>query len=400
MSESFLQLALANVATALILGLTAIPWLLAIDYRNWRHLRSAKAWGIGVGAAVGVGIAIAVFLEQNNEPRTLIRVGRFLTSLVQLELSADFFVLIFAGLLKFWPKGGAVALAAYREGLRQPMFWLLFGFAAFLMMASPFFPFFTFGEDLKMVKELCYALTMLMPALFGVVAASMSVSEEIEGRTAVTLMSKPISRRQFLIGKFLGLLLASLSMAVLLGWILVWVVLFKPWYDSPIVTSPEYVPDPALVIQIVDDWYPQSALGDFLKGVGFWIYDATVALPGLVISFCQVMVLLAIAVALATRLPMLVTLVVCLVVYFLGHLTPVMTQVSRGNRLIQFFAQMFDYVLPGLDLFDVGSAVIRDLPLPAGEYAFYTANVAFYALTYTAIALLFGLILFEDRDLA
>jgi hypothetical protein len=63
-------------------------------------------------------------------------------------------------------------------------------------------------------------------------------------------------------------------------------------------------------------------------------------------------------------------------------------------------AQLFDTLLPGLDLFDVGSAVIRDVPLPAGAYAWYTFNVALYALTYTTIALLFGLILFEDRDLA
>ena len=41
---------------------------------------------------------------------------------------------------------------------------------------------------------------MLASAAFGVLVAAVSISEEIEGRTAVTLMSKPVSRRQFLLG--------------------------------------------------------------------------------------------------------------------------------------------------------------------------------------------------------
>ena len=38
--------------------------------------------------------------------------------------------------------------------------------------------------------------------------------------------------------------------------------------------------------------------------------------------------------------------------------------------------------------------------MPPGQFAWYTVNVALYALTYSVIALLFGLILFEDKDLA
>lgn len=71
------------------------------------------------------------------------------------------------------------------------------------------------------------------------IAASISVSEEIEGRTAVTVMSKPISRRQFLLGKFGGLLLASLLMTILLGWFLVWIVVYKSYYDRPMPNTQE-----------------------------------------------------------------------------------------------------------------------------------------------------------------
>src|SRR5262245_15424010 len=200
---------------------------------------------------IGVGVAAGVFLSFNNDPSNLARLGRVYGSLLHFQLAADFFVGAFWLMLTLWPKGGAVALAAFREGLRQPMYWLLFIAALALIAVSPFVPYFTFGEDLKMVKELGYAFTMLFAGVFAVLAASMSISEEIEGRTAVTLMSKPVSRRQFLLGKFAGILLAALFMTVVLGWVLVWIIIFKQWYD-PNLTG-EVPPDPAWLVGMSRD---------------------------------------------------------------------------------------------------------------------------------------------------
>lgn len=398
MSSSFMGLLALSIGWCVANYLASLFWLGGVSLALRRRLRHPAFWAKGLLGCVGLGVGLAFFFDANSDTTVLIRWGRFLASILHLQLAAAFFVLAFSFLLTVFPKAGAVALAAFREGVRQPMFWLLGGAFLSLMLISPFIPYFTFGEDLKMVQELCYAFTMMAPAIFGVVAASMSVSEEIEGRTAVTLMSKPVSRRQFLLGKFAGLLLAALFMTVLLGWFLVWVILFKQFYDPPI---EQQIPDPAWVTNLSESIWGLTSAGDLFKGMLFWVDQAASALPGLVTGFCQVMVLLAIAVALATRLPMLVNLAVCLVVYFLGHLTPIMTEVaSRGYALVYFVAQLFDTLLPGLDLFDVGSAVVREVPLPPAQYALYTFNVAFYAVTYTAIALLFGLILFEDRDLA
>src|SRR5262249_51447228 len=143
--------------------------------------------------------------------------GHVYSVLLQLQLIVDFFIGFFALVLWVWPKGGAVGLAAFREGLRQPMFWLLTGLALLALFAWVFVPYFTFGEDALMIRDIGNDTIMLFAALFGTLAASMSVSEEIEGRTAVTLMSKPVSRRQFLLGKFLGIVLAALVMYGLLG---------------------------------------------------------------------------------------------------------------------------------------------------------------------------------------
>lgn len=398
MTETFISLFILGTILVGLQELAMLPWLIALGQRTRQRVREGKFWLQGVGIALGGGLIFAYFMYESNDPTVLARWGRFYMSILHLQLGVDFFVLLYFLMLTVWPKGGAVALAAFREGVRQPMFWLLLAAGGFLMVATPFLPYFTFGEDLKMVKEICFVAAMIFPAVLGVVAASMSVHDEIEGRTAVTLMSKPISRRQFLLGKFVGILSAAGVMAMLLGWLLIYIFLFKQVWDPPIARAPD--PDPAWVVQGVDAWFPQSAVGDFLKGVGFWINDAGEVLPMLTIGMCQVMVLIAAAVALATRVPMAVNVTACLVIYFLGHLTAVMTEVSRGNRLVNFMAQLFDTVLPGLDLFDVGTAIIRDVPPPTHDYVLYAGNVALHGLTYTAIALLVGLILFEDRDLA
>ena len=146
--------------------------------------------------------------------------GRVYGSVLHAQLTADLFVLAFFLLLRIWPKGEAVALSAFREGIRQPMFWLLVGFGSFFMIIVPFVPYFTFGEDYLMVKELGQDIIMLIALVFGAILASTSISEEIEGRTAVTLMSKPVSRRQFLLGKYVGILLAALVITALLGLVL------------------------------------------------------------------------------------------------------------------------------------------------------------------------------------
>jgi len=313
------------------------------------------------------------------------------------QLGIDLLVVLFWLLTLVWPHGTAVALAAFREGIRQPLFWLIVALALLWLVFSPFLPYFTFGEDHKMVRELGHDMIMLSAVAFSVLAASMSISEEIEGRTAVTLMSKPVSRRQFLLGKYLGILLAAVFMTGLLGWVFSGVMWFKFWYDN------EPLPDPV--------WFASgrealASLGDptvnFTLGVGAWFTFALVALPGLILGFCQVMVLLAVAVALATRLPMVVNLVTCLVVFFLGHLTHILVQVSSYGqfKLVNFMARFFENVLPGLEYFDIGPIIARDVPPDPTKFLLYSGSVVLYAVLYSVIALLFGLVLFEDRDLA
>ena len=398
LSQSFLSFAILCSVLALVQALAALPWLLAIEPKLRFRLYKIPFLLSALGACVAAGVVLGMVLDTYSDREVLSAVGRVYGSILQMQFVADCFVVIFFVGLLAWPKGSAVALAAFREGLRHPMFWLLTLVFLGLCLVSPFIPYFTFGEDLKMVKELCYAFTMLAAAWFAVVGGAMWVHEEIEGRTAITVMSKPVSRREFLLGKFFGILLVSIVMVAIISWTMPWLFLYKFAEESRLLNPDQIPPDPAWVLSWSRTLAPVEG-EPLLRGLGLWIADFGDILPGLIISSCQVMVLLAISVALATRVPMVVNLTVCLLFYFLGHLTPIMTDVAR-NPLVLFVANVFDTVFPGLDLFDVGTAIVREVPLPAGQYAWYTLNVTLYAVVYTTIALLFGLILFEDRDLA
>lgn len=95
-----------------------------------------------------------------------------------------------------------------------------------------------------------------------------------------------------------------------------------------------------------------------------------------------------------------VNLVTCAVLFVLGHLSHVLVLVSGGNDFINVVARIFDTLLPGLELFNLGPLIARAVPPDPLAFGIYLGYVVAYAVMYTVIVLLFGLILFEDRDLA
>ena len=411
---------------ALIQLAAALPWLLLAflspEDREELRRRPFAPWvlktaGIALALCVAVPLVFSAFVQA---PDSLEALGRSYAGLLQVQLTVDLFILGFGLLLRVWPKGGAVALSAFREGVRQWLFWLITVGAALFMFISVFLPYFTFGEDYLMVKQLGYDAILLAAVVFGALTAALSIGEEIEGRTAITVISKPVSRRQFMLGKYVGIILAGLFMFGLLAAYFEGMLLLKHWWDklepfnqaveSQTATQQTWigvVPIPAWVNDWSERWASNDQMRAVLRGVGHWLAHTADTLPALVLCFSQVMVLVGLAVALATRLPMAVNLLAVLAVYFLAHLTPVLVAISRfgrvqgaGGKMIGFVAETLDTVVPDLGMFKVDPAIISEAPPPAYPFTQYVGSVTLYGLMYTGIVLLFGLILFEDRDLA
>jgi ABC-type transport system involved in multi-copper enzyme maturation permease subunit len=271
-----------------------------------------------------------------------------------------------------FPKVSIIATATAKEAVAQPLFWLSLAIGGALLIGFVYVPYNTFGEDVKMLKESGMTLITVLAIVVGLWTASVSVSEEIEGRTALTVLSKPVSRRQFILGKFLGIIWPILLMFVVLGLILLVTVSFKVVYDAR-ETS-----------QAPPNWQLS--------------YDAMFStVPGLFLSFLEAIVLAAVSVAISTRLSMLPNLIICGSIYVLGHLGPLIAKSSAGEIVfVSFIGQLIAIALPVLDHFNIQAAIAggRDVPLS------YLGWATLYAALYSSIAMLLALLLFEDRDVA
>jgi ABC-type transport system involved in multi-copper enzyme maturation permease subunit len=250
---------------------------------------------------------------------------------------------------------------------------LLTGIVALLVFI--YLPFNTLGEDIKVLKDSGMTLIMVLGIIQAIWAASTSISEEIDGRTALTVLSKPIGRRSFIIGKYLGIIWTLAVIFVILGVIFMVVVAYKPVYDARETSKDE-------------------------KEAANWMvchFEMVGVVPGLVLAFLETAVLAALSVAVSTRLPMLANFIICFSIYVMGHLTPLIVQSSVGRFApVQFVAELLSAVLPILDHFNITAAVATGTTVPYH----YLGWALVYSFLYGVIALLLALLLFEDRDLA
>src|ERR1044072_223040 len=100
-----------------------------------------------------------------------------------------------------------IILHTFRESAVQPIYALLLALGTAIMFGFRWLPCFTFGEDAIMYKAVGLDVIMLLALLATLFATSRTIYDEIEDRTMLTLMSKPVSKLQVLLGKYLGIIL-------------------------------------------------------------------------------------------------------------------------------------------------------------------------------------------------
>ncbi len=283
---------------------------------------------------------------------------------------------IFAGLIAllnwFAPKVCAIARTTAKEATAQPLFYVILALGIFGLIFFPFIPYNTFGEDIKMLKDTSLTLIMILTAILALWTASVSIADEIEGRTALTVLSKPIGRRQFILGKFLGILGPVIILFIVFGAIFLASVSFKVVYDARETSKTE------------PTW---QECREEMQQIA----------PGLALAFMETTVLTAISVAISTRLPMMANLIICAAIYVLGHLVPMLANSALGQiEQVGFIAGLLAAVLPVLEHFNMYTAIATGQNVPLT----YLGLAGIYCLLYSGLAMLVALLLFEDRDLA
>lgn len=280
------------------------------------------------------------------------------------------------------------------EAIVQPIYALLLGLGAVVLAVFAALPFFTLGEDTVMYKAVgldLILLLVLLPALF---ASSRSIYEEIEDRTMLTLMSKPVRRWEVLVGKYLGLILSAALAVAVLGLVLV-------------VCTAARAPGDAQMNTLSIDPIELQRIATMRLRYTAGLY------PALVLVWLQVSVLTAVAVAISTRFSLVVNLPTVLLIYLAGNLTRFLDPATAGRGPIaRGVAFCVSTALPFLQTFDLRSKTVYGTIALAGETVGqgiravtlpeiwgYVGVATLYAAAYATAALAVGLLLFSSREL-
>ncbi|MBR6481009.1 MAG: hypothetical protein IKT12_04845 [Thermoguttaceae bacterium] len=271
-----------------------------------------------------------------------------------------------------FPKVGAIAWVTAKETVLQPLFLILSLVGIFGLLVFLFLSYHTLGEDIKIVVSQGLTLVKLLAVFLAVWSASTSIADEIEGKTALMILAKPVGRARFVIGKYTGVMIAVTLLFFILGFFFINSVGYKLVYDARELARevPTQAECFAYILRIV---------------------------PGLILAFFETIVLAAISVAISTRLSLLPNLTICLTLYALGHIVPIITASNAAAQmpLVGFFANLIS-ILPVLDHFNMETAVAMDRTVPV-TYLLWTG---LYSFLFAVAALVLSLTLFDDRDLA
>jgi hypothetical protein len=279
------------------------------------------------------------------------------------------------------------------EAIVQPIYSLLLAFGAGILIVFGMLPFFTLGEDTVMYKSVSLDVVLLFVLIATLFATSRSIYEEIEDRTMLTLMSKPVRRWEVLVGKYLGIITAALLAVAALGAIL----MIATWLRIPT--------DYQLRTTTLDDREAKQILD--------WrLMHLSGLLPSLVLVWFQVSVLAAVGVALSTRFSLVVNLPTVILIYVAGNLTRFLFPLEGRSAVVKGFAWVLSSVLPFLRVFDLRDKTVYSPIKIAGtmfeqnpaatelsKIWIYVGIAAAYGIAYVVFALSAGMWSFRTREL-
>lgn len=322
----------------------------------------------------------------------------------------------------------AIAKNTFIEAIRQPAYLTLTSLGCFVVYAQLQLSAFTFDNDDVLMINSGLSIIMLGGFLLSAFIASGVIHREIKLKTALTVISKPVPRPVFILGKYFGILVAIFLAMILWAMILLmisrhgvlsaawkkadWPVLLcllialfgslgfagwanyaKGWNFSATITRTAtllvfigYL----FVLHVSSKWELQSTMTDIDPQVFYAIF----------LTFPASAMLTAIAVALSTRTPQVVTILVTGGFYVLGLLSDHLFGRYASDYIIADIAYR---LTPNLQVFWLGDAIADEsLTVTIQEHTYamveYTGMVTGYALIVTIAWLAIAIALFQKKE--
>jgi ABC-type transport system involved in multi-copper enzyme maturation permease subunit len=255
-----------------------------------------------------------------------------------------------SALARIW----AIATNTVREAIRDKLLYTLVLFALALIAVGVLVSLLSYVESRRILQDVGFAAIRLFGVALAIFVGVSLVHREVDRRTVFTILSKPLSRGEFLLGKYLGLVLAIWLQTAIMGAAFVGVSLFA---GAPLSGG--------------------HAAALLLTGVELALIIAVATLFS------------------AFTTPMLSSLFTA-GLWMIGHLTRDLRDIgaSSGVALVERATALAHRVLPDLDSFNLTIEAVHGLPLTASDVGL----PALYGAGYVAILLVAAVAIFERRD--
>lgn len=312
-----------------------------------------------------------------------------------------------------------IAKNTFIETLRQPVYAIIIIAALLVLFISPSLAMYTMSDDNKLLRELGLSTLLLTSLFIAIFSASGAVAEEIENKTIMTVLSKPVQRPIFIIAKFFGV-----SGAVVLAHYVCTLGLLmairhgvlesvNDTHDWTVIGAAAVAVSAAALLSAffnyAYDWKFSSTAMLLLAlfgtlGMVFLVFidrnwqfapqnNGINALDvyGSLLLLLAALVIVALAVALSTRFNIVVTLSACVGIFLLGLVSDwVFGQLAESH----LWAKVCYFIVPNLQVFWISDAIYEGSSVPAK----YILISAAYALCYTAGILAIAVALFQRRQ--
>ncbi|MHB8482277.1 MAG: ABC transporter permease subunit [Nitrospiria bacterium] len=257
-----------------------------------------------------------------------------------------------------------IAYNTFREAIRDKILYNLLVFALVIIGASYLLSTLTLGEQSKIILDLGLGSMNLFGVLIAIFVGIGLVNKEIERKTIYTIISKPVARYQFLIGKYLGLVLTLLvNLAI-------------------------------MVIGFYCSFYLQ-------KTGFFFLYAPEVHLSlgfykAVFLIFIELMIVTGVAILFSTFTTTTLAAIFTLFIYVIGHLIGTLNELAMkaADPVSKGILSGIYYLLPNLEKFNIKAEVVHNMPISLN----YMAMSTLYGILYISALLLLSSFIFQKRD--
>jgi Cu-processing system permease protein len=260
-----------------------------------------------------------------------------------------------------------VARGVFKESVRDRIPYNLVFFAVLLMASSFLLAQLTAGQDVKIIKDLGLAAATLIGVIIAVFIGVGLVAKEVDRRSIYSLLSKPITRSQFILGKYLGLVLTLAANLVVMVVAYYCVLAYLNWLTSPNIKIGWEAP-------AMD---PQLLKAFLLIGVELMLVTA------LALFFSTFS---------STFLSAALTLAVVVIGHFSADLRTLETLGAPSS--ISTVGKGLYFVVPNLAPLNITSAVVHGEAVSAQHMLLASGSIALYV----AVLLVAATLIFNRRD--